>query len=485
MIPYFKHDGLSHKLYVDGRSFLALGGEIRNSSSSNLAYMEEKVWPNVRGLNLNTIIAPVYWELVEPEEGRYDFGLVEGLIDQARREKVRLVLLWFGLWKNGMSTYAPGWIKKDLQRCYRIRDSYGRPINAVSPLCDYAVQKDGTALAKLMAHLKTIDGDQNTVIMVQVENEMGILGSERDYSEQAEELYCKEVPSEITELYNATGSWESAFGDEAPETFMAYHYARATEKIVSMAAAEYNLPMFVNAWLEQFPHRAGTYPSGGPIAKYLKLWRKIAPSLVLYAPDIYVSQFDEVCAEYTADGNPLFIPEARFSADSAYNVFTAIGKYDAICFAPFAIEDLVRYEDAATLLSGSYGILGNMQELILSSQGTGRMKGFSQYDSLGETLSFDNYDVIIRYTQNGGCSPKGGGIIIQTGPDDFVFAGMNFRAEVLAKKGEGCLVDYLYLEEGRFDNDSWIPCRRLNGDEYHLAFGSGPYVIKCGVYKYN
>lgn len=109
-----KEDGV-FTLYVDGKPYTALAGEIHNSSSSDLNYMKEKVWPYLRELNLNTVILPVSWELIEPKKGEFDFQLVDGIIEQAREENLRLVLLWFGLWKNGLSSYAPGWVKKILR----------------------------------------------------------------------------------------------------------------------------------------------------------------------------------------------------------------------------------------------------------------------------------------------------------------------------------------------------------------------------------
>ena len=43
-------------LYVNGEPFIVLGGELHNSSSSNLAYMENKVWPFIRQFSMNTVI---------------------------------------------------------------------------------------------------------------------------------------------------------------------------------------------------------------------------------------------------------------------------------------------------------------------------------------------------------------------------------------------------------------------------------------------
>jgi hypothetical protein len=90
-------------LVIDGKPFLALAGEIRNSSASSSNYLKENVWENIEGLNLNTVLAPVYWELIEQEEGDFDFSSIEYLIDDARQYNKKLILLWFGLWKNGLS----------------------------------------------------------------------------------------------------------------------------------------------------------------------------------------------------------------------------------------------------------------------------------------------------------------------------------------------------------------------------------------------
>lgn len=301
-----KEDGV-FTLYVDGKPYTALAGEIHNSSSSDLNYMKEKVWPYLRELNLNTVILPVSWELIEPKKGEFDFQLVDGIIEQAREENLRLVLLWFGLWKNGLSSYAPGWVKKDFKTYFRAVNQNNESSTTISPLCKEAVEADANAFKQLMSHLKKIDGDQHTVIMVQVENEMGLLGSDRDYSEHANAEFNGRIPTELEAIYGVSGTWEEAFAEDAAEYFMAYHYAHAIEQIASAGSEVFPLPLFVNSWLEQFPWRPGTYPSGGPIAKVMTLWRAIAPTICLYAPDIYVNNFAEICAEYTANNENPFL----------------------------------------------------------------------------------------------------------------------------------------------------------------------------------
>src|SRR6476646_3788765 len=82
--PHLRQQATASQLIVDGKPFLVLAGELGNSTSSSLEYMRP-VWPKLVSLNLNTVLVPVYWELLEPVEGKFDFTLVDGLIQEARR----------------------------------------------------------------------------------------------------------------------------------------------------------------------------------------------------------------------------------------------------------------------------------------------------------------------------------------------------------------------------------------------------------------
>ena len=240
-------------LYVGGEPFLAFAGEVHNSSGNSLEYMERQVWPNVEGLNLNTLIVPVYWELVEPKEGEYDFSLPDGIIAQARERGMRLIFLWFGLWKNSESMYVPGWMKLDQETYFHVKKVNGETIDTISPFCGAAVEKDARAFSEWMSHLREIDGETSTVIMVQVENEIGLLGTERDYCEVADQAFASAVPDTLAEEFAVSGSWKEAFGEDAEEYFMAYHFASAVERIAGEGRERYPLPCYVNAWLKQYP----------------------------------------------------------------------------------------------------------------------------------------------------------------------------------------------------------------------------------------
>ena len=492
-------------LVVDGKPMLLFAGEVHNSSASSLAYMEEQVWPNVRDLHCNSLIVPVSWELFEPRPGVFDFSLPDGLIAQARREGVKLVLLWFGLWKNGSSTYVPDWVKEDRETYFPMQTREGRRVDAVSPLCEAGVERDAAAFARLLAHLRDTDSER-TVVMVQVENEIGLLGDCRDFSPQAEEAYALELPEEMRRFAGVSGTWDEAFGEDAPERFMVYCYAKAVERIASAGKKEYPLPLYVNAWLEQYPWTPGTYPSGGPIAKVMEQWKALAPSIDLYAPDIYLPDFEAVCGEYAAHENPLFIPEARPSMDSASNVFSAFGAYGALGFSPFAIESMGtgrKKEMAADLmeelnivqeafqfyrsgdyLSESYALLQSIEPLLLEYRGTPEMKGFTRCErQLGCVLPFRKYNLRVQYLPHGEDSPKGGGLAIQLSEDEFLICGMNFEITPLVKNNDRGRAEVISITEGRYENGEWVPQRRLNGDEFRVQMEQRPGIVKVRLVR--
>lgn len=489
-IPYIGPDGNGVPvLYVDHKPFLMIGGELHNSAASSLEFMEKEVWPYLRPFAINTVIFPIAWECIEPEEGTFDFSLLKGLIDQVRREGLRIVLLWFGLWKNGESFYVPSWVKEDYRRFFRARYQDGQPSDTVSPLCEAAVEADRKAFCQLMQYLYEYDHEEQTVVMVQVENEIGFLKAERDFSEAAESAYQSVVPEVLCRAggfpEGSSLTWEEAYGEDAPETFMAYHYARAVEKIAAAGKAVYPLPMYVNAWLKQHPDRPGVYPSGGPVWSMIPVWKAAAPSLDLIAPDIYLPDLKSVCESYSVCDNPLFIPEARRDPVTASNVFYALGGLNALGFSPFAIEDFLR-DDLETpdvqllaalnidmsgfnctgtgpYLKRSYEVLGGLYPILLERRGTGRMKAFIRSNPLerGTILPMEDYDIQLDYLP--GVTGSAG--IILAEKDGFYISGCNVKFTPLPKKGSRRYVTVVRLEEGAFREGIWQRGRILNGDE--------------------
>ena len=510
-LPEIKKYNGADTLFVHNEPFLILGGEIHNSSASNLEYMEEKVWPNLEGLNLNTIILPIYWELTEKIEGIFDYSLLDGLIDQARKHHMHLVLLWFGLWKNSESMYVPEWMKKDPDKYFRAKKVNGETINTISPLCQEAVEKDANALAHIMAHIKEVDETENTVIAIQVENEIGLLGTDRDYSDAVEEEFNRNVPIELEQALSVQGSWKNCFGDEAGEYFMAYYFAKAVEFITKAAQKEYPLPCYANAWLKQYPWYSGSYPSGGPVASMHQVWKVIAPSLFCLAPDIYVPYVPQVMEEYAKAGNPLFIPEVRKDAVTASYALYAFGKYNAIGYAPFAIEELAlnpnevakppmevmlalnidpsafEIEGSKAYLSSVYSLMENIKPLYYQHRCTPHLQAYVKQSETdyGAFFTFENYDFQISYAPKQTCKPLAAGMIFEVGANQFFIVGMMGTIKILAKPGENKKVDFVKLEEGVFQQGQWKPGRVLNGDEkMALQMNDQLQCFRVELFKY-
>ena len=287
------------RLYVQGKPFLILGGELGNSTTSSLDYMRP-VWSKCKSMHLNTVLAPVYWELLEPAEGQFDFTLVDSLIAGARKESLKLVLLWFGSWKNSMSCYAPEWVKLNQEKFERAKDSKGHGLEILSAFNKVNLNADIAAFTGLMRHIARVDAKENTVLMVQVENEIGMLTEAREYTAAANLAFSQKVPDELmgylkknkNELvpefsalwqkngFRETGSWEEVFGKGlfTDEIFQAWQYAVYTNAVALAGKKEYDIPMYVNAALNYKKVSPGEYPSGGPLPHLMDIWQAGAPA---------------------------------------------------------------------------------------------------------------------------------------------------------------------------------------------------------------
>ncbi len=518
-IPHLEKQGTATQLIVDGGPYLILGGELGNSSASSLEYMEP-IWPRWVKLNLNTVLAPVYWDLIEPVEGKFDFSLVDGLVRDARRYNLRLVLLWFASWKNSMSCYAPVWVKKNQQRFGRARDKQGRGMEILSAFSEQNREADARAFAALMKHIRLIDGAEHTVIMMQVENEIGMIPEARDHSDIANELFGESVPRELMDYLIAhkdslmpefhtvweeagcksSGTWEEVFGrgPGTDEIFMAWHYARYVNKIVEAGKAEYPLPMYVNAALIRPNYKPGQYPSAGPLPHIMDIWRAGGPMIDFFSPDIYFPNFVEWCIRYHRSGNLLFIPEAGRGAENAANAFYAFGQHDAMGFCPFSIESIGDPDSAP--LARAYDVLSQMSPLILENQGKNTMTGvLLDKDNQKRKVELGEYVLTVSHDYTWGWSagadesgqwPLAGGIIISVGPDEYVIAGTGIIITFAPNTPGEPITGIADIQEGKYINGRWLPGRSMNGDQSHqgrhLRIPAGGFGIqRITLYRYN
>lgn len=498
--PRLERQGQAQRLVVDGKPMLVLGGELGNSSASSRAYMA-KYWPKLKAMNLNTVLAPVSWELVEPREGAYDFSSVDALLADARAQDMRLVLLWFGAWKNSMSTYVPSWVKRDQARFPRAQSANGASVEILSAFSDNTRDADAKAYGALMAHLKAVDA-RGTVLMVQVENEIGMLPVAREWGEAAKAAWAQPVPEpllarlrdggtavepELRALWQAhgaktSGTWSQVFGDAdaGQEVFTAWHYARYAEAVTRAGKAAYPLPMYVNVALNRAGKAPGEYPSGGPLPHLIDVWKVGAPTIDLISPDIYFPNFSDLAGRYVRPDNALFIPEANnvSAPETPANAFYAIGKLDAFGFSPFQVENAEGKDQEA--LTQAYDLLRQLTPAILAAQGLGKMSGFKpRVLEDGTVLDQPVSQTIGDYRFNVGFTdpwtPKAdqktathGGLIIQVGPEEYLMAGRGLVVTFAGANGPAPLAGIDRAEEGVFDAQGrWIPGRVLNGDQTH------------------
>lgn len=501
-LPHLEKRGSATQLVVDGQPFLVLGGELHNSSSSSVEYMKP-VWPRLAAMHMNTVLLPVAWETIEPEEGKFDFKCVDGLLEGARENNLRLVVLWFGAWKNTYSSYAPAWVKTDTERFPRVQMSDGRGTERLSPFSTTVRDADVHAFTQLMRHLRETDGDKHTVLMVQVENEVGVIPESRDHSAVANAAFASAVPPALTSYLEkhrtaldpefraaweaagekTVGTWQEVFGKTSltDDLFMAWQYATYIERVTAAGKAEYPLPMYANAALIRPNYEPGQYNSGGPLPHSMDVWRAAAPSLDFLSPDIYFNEFALWAGRYARPNNPLFIPEAQGGSPGAANALYAFGHLAAIGFCPFGIDDLgnapldlVGITNPAERPDNSairdvYSELSKLAPMILEKQATGSITAALMEGEAQRSARLSLGDFTASITRAGSASGAGArlaAIFLQTGPNEFLVAGSGDAQIAFSTDKPGPpIVGIESIDEEFFLNGGWAPGRRLNGDE--------------------
>jgi len=537
--PHLQKQGNATQMVVDGKPFLILSGELTNNAATSLESLEP-IWPKLVAANLNAVIVGVSWAQFEPEEGKFNYSQVDGVIAKARENNLRIVFIWFGCWKNGTSSFPPYWVKKDYERFPRIQIGEGKtvsssgPVELLSTLSDATRDADARAFAALMSHIKEVDGAQHTVLMMQVENEVGVLRDTRDRSPAANRAFAGPVPAELMKYleshkeslipefrqvwaangYKKSGTWEEVFGPGKPATleipiqttvsilgpldhenswqklhwasdeiFMAWNYARFLEDVVKAGKDAYNIPMYVNAWLQQPNHAwPGTYPCGGPLPQVHDIWRAGAPDIDILAPDLYLEYFDSVCERFTRNGNPLFIPE---TSTNPANLMVAVGKYNTIGFSPFGVDG---GRPIPVELATAYGLLNQLSPIILAHQGTDTITAarMNQGDQ-PKQVKLGNYTLTLTYIGRNTHIPpqaKGGvetpaqfaaanaeppleaaAIFISTGPDEYYFVGRGMRVDFTPNTPGPQNVGLGDVQEGKFVDGKWVVTRQIEGDD--------------------
>ncbi|MCI8713848.1 MAG: DUF5597 domain-containing protein [Ruminococcus sp.] len=539
----------------NGKPWIAIAGEVHNSNSSDPAYMEG-VWEQAQKLGMNTLLLPMSWELVEPEEGRFEFGLTDKLVAQARERGMKIVFLWFGTWKNAGCMYAPEWVKKDLARFPRaqvvkgknkttLEKFYGMSYTTLSYMGEETNRADTKAFTEWMKHLKEVDEKEHTVIGIQVENETGLQGEAREHSDEADAAFAEAVPQGLVDYLKAhtdsmepemkaavekgasAGTWDEVFGPVAEEAFSAYKIASYVERVAAAGKAVYELPMSVNCWLDK-GDAAGIYPSGGPVAKVMEIWKYAAPSIDVFAPDIYVPYFHQICDQYMKMDNPLVIPETAVHSYAAPRMVYCVGHYHAACFAPFGFEDMGQPFNAVQgYLFGmdvtdpllqtpqdveEYGwcarTLHSMMDLLASKYGTKDLQavisekmdmtpmdmsamdpakglaGMMKSNPENDTMMFGTFG--FKVIMNMPMIPRKDGVclVVRESEDTYYILGNACMIAPFSADPAKPNYDIISLEEGCFENGEWKAGRRLNGDESARLTFDEYGILKLKVFTY-
>ncbi len=523
----YRADGVA-RIIANDKPMLMIGGELGNSSASSPEDVK-RTFSYLQRMGLNTVLVPVSWELIEPQEGIFDMSLLDVILTEARHNELKVVLLWFGAWKNSMSCYAPEWFKRDVKRFPRAHTKEGKPVEEASSLSRNVLEADKRAFCRVMEHLRTYDSKEQTVIMVQVENEVGMIDVPRDYSADATLMYQSAVPRQLTEYLKqhqeslhpylkeklrpnarADANWAQLFGDDiyAEEIFQSWTYAKYVEEIAAAGREIYNLPMFVNVALNSRDRQPGQYPSGGPLAHLIDIWHCAAPSIDVLGVDIYDTGVRSWMSKYHLPNNPLFVPEIRLEDKDAMYALYAFGHHDAMGFCPFSIEDypinvsteahdwksmdfsqddqLNAFSSASSSLSplvASYRLLRQAEPLILERQGTGDMDAvlLDNEQREAEIITPDGIRLTIRHSYSLGWEPgandaewpEAACIILRLDQEDYLVIGSGVvitytpaGSSVTWRKGDE-RIGLAKCEEIAVADGMQYIIRHLNGDQTH------------------
>ena len=483
------------RLFIDGQRALLVGGELHNSSASTPAEIRRS-FEKMRDLGADTVLAPICWEQFEPAEGAFDTALIDEMIAAGHELSLRVIPLWFGAWKNAMSMYAPSWVKLDTERFPRAVAGE-RAVEHVSVFGEALLEVESRTFRTFAEHIVSAD-PHGVIPLLQIENEIGLLGAARDTSPLAETAYRRAVPADVIEAVAAAshapihaewqahgarteGSWAELFGESetTSEAFMATAFARHVQRLAVIARETIGIPTFVNAWLdsEKKPEetvgpalaggmRPGIYPSGGPVLRVAPIWRALAPALDFLSPDIYHGVFDDICRGYREQAGTLFIPEMRRRGRGIGQMFRAVGEHGAIGVSPFGVDSFAADADETSLYVDALGQLRAVGE-SLRQHPEARTRGFGLKEDDGvQTFVFGEYELTVDTrslalpTEQDAAS--GHGVIVEEAPGVFLIAGRGFRLSTRAVNGRECgILSAIELEPGSGHEVR----RHMNGDE--------------------
>ncbi|MCL2059731.1 MAG: beta-galactosidase [Oscillospiraceae bacterium] len=465
-IPYLKMENGFVRLFVDDKPFFILGLQLDCDS----CYEPETIitlMKEARRLGCNSVALLLYWRLIEPSEGNYDFGILDVMLDAARELDLRIVLVWFGGYKNGCMNYTPRWVFGDHGRFERAYTKGGESLdNIACPTCETTLKADKAAVCAVFRHLSCHD-DTRRVILFQINNEIGVLGTERCYCPRCNSLFdtgrYEALESEPTQAF-------------CTDSFLSYH-----ERIAEDAKLIYPLPCYLNAWLSgKSPAvKPGQYPAGGPEERALPRYLQKKRNVDFVSPDIYGTSFRNfhaTCRAYTTHDNPLYVAEhgSGINSRAEKNVFYCL-EYGAIGFDPWAIDcsthpsqsarpmvnlRTLRWSDEAYELHDSYVAINDAMEIAARYGGTDKMQVWVQEEGENRcALQFDDIWAEISYVGRGQDSR---GFIARINDKTFIVAGCS--ANLMFVGSDGIYKSDIQSLRGVYVNDKFA-AERVNRRE--------------------
>jgi len=476
-IPQLVKKGDKFTFLVDGKPFLILGGQVANFSA--FPDRMEVAWPKLKATNANVVEYPVYWNVIEPEEGKFDFSDFDKILNATRAHGLRADILWFGTWKNGAMDWTPNWVKTNPQRFPRVIDSGGKPIRVLSPMSRANLDADRKAYSAMMKHLRELDEADRTVILMQVENEPGVLGSVRDFSAESNKLFNGPAPAPlVTALKKKPGTWKEVFGRIADEAFNAYYLSTYIDEVAKAGKQIYPLVTYVNAWnggygtndnYEKFDRPGESYPSGGAVSHMLDLWKATAPDIDILSSDTSSQPGDPyrmIASRYRRPDNPHWSPEAVRGLAGARNSFYALADFDAIGFGGYGVDGAaaspLEVSPSFVDLAANFRLFQAGMPAILDLQGTGKLQAAVEESPIrARNLIFTNYDALVRFRPPSRLNPalptgepSGRVLIGELGPDEFLILGFDSTVQFRPLQGsDRTAAQFLQVEEGYYDRE--------------------------------
>ena len=472
-------DGHFH-LEVDGKPFFVLAAQMHNSSAfpSTLPTF----WETAARLHVNTVQAPVYWETFEPSPDHYDFSTVDQLIDGARAHHVRLILLWFGTWKNGAGHYVPLWIKRNPQTYPRLENADHLPLDGMSPFGEQTLACDKAAFKALMTHLREHDAARHTVIMVQVENEPGLLGTVRDHTVTADRTFDVPVP---TEVLNATGqsrhgNWSDVFGSQAAEIFSAWAVSHYINQVAEAGRAVYPLPLYVNAWLHYRGLKdPGTdFPSGGATYDLLNVWKSQSPAISIIGTDSYTNNLEQFHAgvlPYQREDNAPWLSESGITVPNTRWTYDLMAR-GGIGASVFGVDD-PDHDEAISAHGLDNTLLAPLIPTLVTAASKNNVAALlEERGGPSPTHIFGSWMVRAAFGASWGLpdpaeAPSDGketgrAHVARLDATHFLVAGTGARINFLSRNHDGGIHEVVRVEEGTYDAQGiWHLVRIWNGDE--------------------